>query len=440
LSDRKKILLGFYGDDFTGSTDALEFICRAGAKTILFIDPPTADDLKRFPGLDAFGVAGKTRSLSADEMEKELMQAFKLMKATGAKHIHYKICSTFDSSPAIGSIGKAIDCGATIFENTIVPVLGGMPELGRYCVFGNLFARMGIGSNGNIYRLDRHPSMSQHPVTPAEESDLIAHLSRQTNRKMGLVDVLQLSGNNEGINCAVGGLIGKQCDVVLFDTLYPEHLLKIGEYMDEFAVKSEQTFFSVGSSGIEMALGKFWNHSGLLSPNATWSMPARAKPLLVISGSCSPVTAGQIAWAKSNGFSEVVLDAAKICNETIVEQSVVSEIEEMLRQKNDLIVHTGIKQPKNLSSEKLGTALGNIARRAVETSGVKRVIIAGGDTSSYAARAMEIDAVEMTAPLVSGAPLCRAYSNNKAIDGLEVNFKGGQVGPDDYFGIARYDG
>ena len=64
---------------------------------------------------------------------------------------------------------------------------------------------------------------------------------------------------------------------------------------------------------------------------------------------------------------------------------------------------------------------------------VKRIIIAGGDTSSYAARAMDIEAVEMIAPFGHGAPLCKAISTNKNINGLEVNFKGGQVGSESYF-------
>ena len=115
LNRNKNILLAFYGDDFTGSTDALEFISRAGARTVLFTDPPTTEQLKSFPGLDAYGVAGKTRALDPEEMERILMQGFEQMKVTGAKHIHYKVCSTFDSSPAVGSIGKAIDCGAKGF-------------------------------------------------------------------------------------------------------------------------------------------------------------------------------------------------------------------------------------------------------------------------------------------------------------------------------------
>jgi 3-oxoisoapionate kinase len=216
LAANKKILLAFYGDDFTGSTDALEFICRAGAKAILFIEPPTVEQLKLYPGLDAYGVAGKTRSLSPVEMEKILLPAFETMKATGAKHVHYKVCSTFDSSATIGSIGKAIDCGAAVFNNKTIPVLGGMPALGRFCVFGNLFAKMGIGSEGKIYRLDRHPSMSKHPVTPADESDLRLHLSKQTAKKIGLIDIIQLKQPVAEINSDEA--------IVLIDALNETHL------------------------------------------------------------------------------------------------------------------------------------------------------------------------------------------------------------------------
>jgi 3-oxoisoapionate kinase len=157
VNREENILLAFYGDDLTGSTDALEFICRAGAKALLFLKPPTVDQLKTFPGLQAFGVAGRARSLSPEMMEVELVPAFNLIKETGARHVHYKICSTFDSSPHTGSIGKAMECGATVFQTKLIPVLGGMPALGRYCLFGNLFAQRGIGSEGEIYRLDnRH--------------------------------------------------------------------------------------------------------------------------------------------------------------------------------------------------------------------------------------------------------------------------------------------
>jgi 3-oxoisoapionate kinase len=440
VNKNKKILLAFYGDDFTGSTDALEFIARAGAKVILFIEPPTKEQLLTYPDLDAFGVAGMTRSLSPTEMEKVLIPAFEKIKLSGARHVHYKVCSTFDSSPATGSIGKAIDCGSQVYRASVVPVLGGMPALGRYCVFGNLFAQMGIGSNGAIYRLDRHPSMSKHPVTPADESDLLLHLSKQTKKKIGLINIFQVDGDINKIDRAVDQLIMNGCDIALMDTLYTEQLTTIGEHLDEFAQDSERILFSVGSSGIEMALGNYWNDQKILNPRTEWKYPGKANPLLVISGSCSPVTDAQIVWARNNDFEEVELDAVQICNDGIVDAKMQQRVNELVKKQKNLIVHTGKKQAQNLSSEKLGTALGTIAKEAVKNSSVKRVVVAGGDTSSYAARAMDIEAVEMIAPLVAGAPLCRAISKNKIIDGLEVNFKGGQVGGEDYFGLMMRGG
>jgi uncharacterized protein YgbK (DUF1537 family) len=430
LATNKNILLAFYGDDFTGSTDALEFICRAGAKAVLFIDPPTTEQLGKHPGLNVYGIAGKTRSLPPAEMEEILSPAFEKIRTTGAKHIHYKVCSTFDSSPTIGSIGKAIDCGASIFNNKIIPVLGGMPALGRFCVFGNLFAKMGIGSEGKIYRLDRHPSMSKHPATPADESDLRLHLGKQTSKKIGLIDIIQLKKPVEEINSDEA--------IVLIDALSETHLLKIGEWIDT-RLNAEQ-LFSVGSSGIEMALGKYWNEKKILKPVAEWPQPGKATPLLVVSGSCSPVTAAQIVYAKANGFEEVILEAVKICAADVVEEAVMDTIRKLLQQQKNVIVHTGEKQTQNLSAEKLGTALGKIASAAAERSLVKRIVIAGGDTSSYAARAMDIEAVEMIAPIVIAAPLCKAISSNKNMHGLEVNFKGGQVGAENYFEILLNGG
>jgi uncharacterized protein YgbK (DUF1537 family) len=432
----KRLLLAFYGDDFTGSTDALEFICRAGAKAILFIEPPTLEQLAAHPHLDAFGVAGKTRSLPPAEMEAILMPAFEKIKKTGVKHVHYKVCSTFDSSADIGSIGKAIDCGSAVFKNKIITVLGGMPALGRYCVFGNLFARMGTAGSGKIFRLDRHPSMSKHPVTPADESDLRLHLRKQTDKEIGLIDVLDLNGPVSEMNKA------NSEEVILIDVIYEEQLLKIGEWIDKQA-EEEKPSFSVGSSGIEMAMGKYWNQTHSLEPVAEWPKPVECIPLLVVSGSCSPVTVAQITYAKSNGFEEVIIDAIEICKQGVVEVEVLNKVTEYLKQHKNVIVHTGKKQLQNLSSAKLGEALGSVAKNAAEQLLVKRVIVAGGDTSSYAARAMEIEAVEMIASAVSGAPLCKAISANNAIDGLEVNFKGGQVGEEDYFvvmtGVKNYE-
>ena len=179
-----QLLLAFYGDDFTGSNDAMESLARLGIRTILFVEPPGPEQLRRFEGIQAVGVAGVSRSLPTAEMDAELLPVFKRFRELNAPVFHYKVCSTFDSSPEIGSIGHAIDLGQETFASPFVPLLVGVPELWRYCVFGNLFARSGPESD--VYRLDRHPTMRYHPTTPMTESDLRLHLSRQTAKKIGL--------------------------------------------------------------------------------------------------------------------------------------------------------------------------------------------------------------------------------------------------------------
>ena len=53
------------------------------------------------------------------------------------------------------------------------------------------------GLDSPVYRLDRHPTMRHHPVTPMTEADLRVHLSHQTDRPIDLVDVLALDAGYE---------------------------------------------------------------------------------------------------------------------------------------------------------------------------------------------------------------------------------------------------
>ena len=441
------LLLAFYGDDFTGSTDALEFLTRAGARTALFLEPPAPEQLARHPGLQAVGVAGMTRAMAPDAIAAELRPALAALRALGAPHVHYKVCSTFDSAPTVGSIGRAIDVAVEIFPARFVPLLVGAPALGRYCVFGNLFARMGIGSSGAIYRLDRHPAMSRHPVTPADESDLRLHLARQTRKRIGLFDLLQVDRPEAESRAALERIVNGGAEVVLFDVLHPAQLERIGRLIDAYASR-ERPLFSVGSSGVEMALGAHWAAQGRLVPQTSWADPGPAGPLLVVSGSCSPVTEKQIGWALAQGFAGVPLDPAALAGAADPAGLVTAAVAEAaghLRAGRSVIVHTsrGQVDPRvaaqpGLAAQAVGAALGRVVRAAVERARPRRVVIAGGDTASRAARALGLEAVEMIAPLAPGAPLCRAYAPGSTLDGLELNFKGGQVGGEDYFGaVAR---
>src|SRR5690606_19939609 len=98
-----------------------------------------------------------------------------------------------------------------------------------------------------------------------------------------------------------------------------------------------------------------------------------------------------------------------------------------------------VSKRKRELPKRFGELLGQIAIAVIQQIPIKRLIIAGGDTSSYTARTMGIRAVQMIAPLVKGAPLCRVYANGAPVDGMQINLKGGQLGERDYF-VALQNG
>jgi uncharacterized protein YgbK (DUF1537 family) len=440
-SRMSKLLLTFYGDDFTGSTDALEQLTLAGIRTALFIQPPTPTQLKKFPGLQAIGVAGKTRSLTPKAMDRELKPALLALKKLKPRHIHYKVCSTFDSSPTVGSIGRVMDVAAKIFPAPFIPLLVAAPSLGRYTIFGQHFARYGIGSGGAIHRLDRHPSISKHPVTPMMEADLRLHLTKQTKKHVALFDILKVSLSANEAQAALKKLLADKPDAVLFDAISAEHLARIGGLMDSFA-NTKRPLFSVGSSGVEAALAAVWNKKRLAR-----TLAPPAKQILIGSGSCSPVTNGQIAWALKHGFAEVAFNAVEAASDVTREiRRCVKAATAFLQAGKSVIVHTTksgadrnvVTKLQDRTAAYLGCAIGSVLWATLKKHRVNRICIAGGDTSSYAALALGIESLEMIAPLTPGAPLCqaRALATSPA-DGLEVVFKGGQVGAENYFEIVR---
>ena len=400
------ILLSFYGDDFTGSTDAMESLSRAGLRTLLFTSPPSPQQLARHGDLRAFGVAGMTRSMSPAEMERTVRTAFEAMRASGAPIVHYKVCSTFDSSPTVGSIGRVIDVGTEIFRPRFVPVVVGAPALGRYCVFGNLFAR--AGAESEPFRLDRHPSMSRHPTTPMDEADLRRHLAKQTTKRIALLDVLAIERPRARETLA--RVVGDGAEVVLIDLLYESQLATVGRLIADSPL-------IVGSSGVNAALAAHWQEKGPAKPQA-FAGAGDAGPIVAVCGSCSPVTAKQIAWALEHDFDDAPDVASAVRS---------------LKGGRSVVIHS---QRMN-ASQKIGSTLGRMLREVIESAKVRRVIVAGGDTAGAVARELGIESMEMVAALTRGSPLCRVTAPNSPADGVEVTFKGGQIGKVDFFGQVR---
>lgn len=435
----------FYGDDFTGSTDVMEALSLGGVPTVLFVDPPTPTQLARYPDAEAVGVAGASRAMTPEQMDAHLPEAFATLAGLHAPIMHYKVCSTFDSSPTIGSIGRAIDLAWQQFQPRYVPLVLGAPALGRYVVFGNLFARSGLDSAP--YRLDRHPTMSRHPVTPMDEADVLAHLSLQTDRPAALVDVTQLRRATDAFEQALETLLGDGAEVVLFDTIDDTDLAVLGRLLWQGA-SSDRPLFAVGSSGLAYALTAHWQQQG--QPEmAEPAMPGPVDRVAVVSGSLSPVTARQIELACADGeYSAVAADTSKLVRDAEPEiDRLVSEASRVLGAGQSVIVHVGcgpqdprvaaaneaLVEAGQSSGPVIGGAMGRVLARLAEDQSVQRLVVTGGDTSGFAARQMGIEALTFLARMAPGSPLCTAHSRNRAVDGRQVVFKGGQVGWPDFF-------
>ncbi len=436
-------LIAFYGDDFTGSTDVMEVLEMAGCSTTLFLDPPTPAQLAAVPPSRGLGLAGISRSLPTAEMEAELRPKFEFLKSLGAKLVHYKVCSTMDSSPEVGSIGRAIDIGFEVFEPKWSPIVLGAPRLNRFVAFGNLFARVGE----TTHRLDRHPTMSRHPITPMAEADIGRHLSAQTDRRMVGVDTLALqammAGESAGLSAEVVAY-----DLVVFDTIRDDELAKIGEIV--WRAAGGDVTFSASSSGLEYALAEHWRRNAPEASVTEFPSAGMADKTLVMSGSAAPATAAQIQHARKAGWAMIRLDAerlldpaqreaefARIEAEVLAEFATASGVGLFTTEGPDdpAIIRTRERaEALGVSSvgAALGRAQGQLLRQLLKVTGIRRVCVAGGDTSGYCARELGIYALRLIAPIDPGSPLCRAHADG-AFDGLEISLKGGQVGRPDYF-------
>ena len=432
-------LLTYYGDDFTGSTDVMEALASAGVRTALFTRLPAAHEFEPFADYDAIGLAGTSRSQTPQWMDGHLPDAFAWLKDLDGRFCHYKVCSTFDSSPAVGNIGRAIEIGSRVFAQDRVPLVVGAPQLKRYTVFGHLFA----GYQQQTYRIDRHPVISRHPVTPMTESDLRFHLAAQTSLPVTLVPANLLA--EEMPDQQVDAIVAEEKDILLLDVMDGVTQLAAGRQL--LRLNASLGPFVAGSSGIEYALVKALVERNAIPGKARFSDLPAAERIIVVSGSCSPTTARQIRHALAHGFTGIEVDPVRLVREPDHAAAIADETVSALNVERSAIVYTALDngtKGDELDSipggrHRVGKMLGFISRQAIGRCGLRRAIIAGGDTSSHALAQLDVYALTTRLPLKAtpGSPLCIGHSSDPALNGIEVAMKGGQVGHDDYFTALR---
>ncbi len=440
----------WFGDDFTGAAAVMEVLTFAGLPSVLFTDVPDAALAARFAGARGIGIASTARSHGPDWMAVHLAAPLNWLHRLGAPLLHYKICSTFDSAPTIGSIGRAMEVALRVRPSAAVPMLTAAPAMRRYQVFGHLFA----GTADGVFRLDRHPVMAHHPVTPMAESDLLRQLAAQTSMVGALIDLEALATDAQA---RLELALSRSARVLSIDCVDPVSEAAAGRLIWQNRDRMGLVF---GSQGVEYALVRHWQETGLIPPPPS-APSAGAVPLIAaVSGSVSPVTAQQLAWAAANGFALLAFEAACVCGDpsslAMEEARLVSAAIAAAAAGKSPLVHSaaGHEDPSvarfraafsgsgltaEAANRRIGEALGRILDAVLRATGIRRAVISGGDTSGHGMRQLGLQALVALAPTIPGAALCSAHGTGLH-DGLEIALKGGQMGTDDYFGWIRAGG
>jgi 3-oxoisoapionate kinase len=423
----------WYGDDFTGAADTLATVAATGLRTCLFLAPPTPAQRARVGTLDALGIAGTARALAPERQRAELAPVAACFETLRPSVVHYKCCSTYDSALEIGNLQVGLQALRPAAPAGPVMVLGGQPSLGRYCAFGELFATAGEG--GEVHRIDRHPTMSRHPVTPMHEADLRRHLGAQGLAPMALIDLRQLdaaaTADAGALDAAVDAFAAGGMRAVLFDATRSEHLERIGRVWWRRAQR--QPLLALGPSSAAQALIAAWPQARHgMAPAAT--VAAASGPTAWLVGSQSPVTAAQVA-AAGERYAQVELDVAALTASGAAVEACASRWAQILSSGRSVLMRTAPLRDAGPPAGEVSLATGRLLARLLALApGLRRVGVAGGDTSSWSLRALDPWALQWAGQLAPGVPLLRAQSDDPRIDGLELVLKGGQMGPPDLFG------
>ena len=441
------LLLAFYGDDFTGSADAMEALTINGVRTALFLGHPTQERLnKSLSNLQAVGISGVSRTMTPEQMDDELPDQLALLNSLNPRLIHYKVCATFDSSAPIGSLGHAADIAFKVINPDYGVIVQGVPLLGRYIVFGNHFTVYG----DERYRLDRHPVMSKHPITPMSEGDLRLHFATMSKKTVKLIDLLHLGESYNALSERFDRY-AEDNDIILFDTLDDSHLLKIGRLLHDKSAGG--SIFAIGSSGFEYAMASYWREKGIIEKPREFPPIGPVDQIIVISGSAAENTAEQIRYATAHGFAGIELHTDLLVDDqaaadernrvitralehlanskSILISATIGPDDPIIRKTRDRVRELGIDASE--TGKIIARQQGLILRELLTKTGLGRVCVAGGDTCSYSLRQLDIHSLELLMPIAPAAPLCLAFSDNPAFDNLQVASKGGQIGAVDYF-------
>ena len=413
--------LGCIADDFTGATDLAGLLVRGGARTTLRLGVP---DARADDGAPVEVVALKIRSIPPKEAVDQACRAFKWLRSLGTKRIYWKYCSTFDSTDS-GNIGPVADLlmGMLHIDQTVhCPAF---PENGRTVYMGNLF----------VGREPLHESpMKDHPLTPMRDSDLTRLLDPQVTGGVGLVARPAVAQGAQAIQAELAQLKAAGAAHVVADAIDDADLAAI-------AAACRGMDLLCGGSALAAPLPGLLAQDGLIDADAAAlpPTPALAPGAIVLSGSCSAATRGQVAAYIASGAPQLKLSPLDLAERGAAEA--VAWLESQDLAAAPMLHATAAPEEVAVAQETLGVerasalvedALGELAR-AARHMGCARFVVAGGETSGAVAQALGAARLEVGAEIAPGVPWCFSESGGNPV---ALALKSGNFGAESFFADA----
>jgi uncharacterized protein YgbK (DUF1537 family) len=411
------LLLGCIADDSTGATDVANNLVRGGMRVVQTIGVPAAplDE-----DVDAVVVALKSRTCPAKEAVAQSVAALRWLRAAGARQIYFKYCSTFDSTPR-GNIGQVTDALMSALGTDFTIACPAVPENKRVVFKGYLFV-------GDV--LLSESGMRNHPITPMTDSNLVRVLQAQTSRKVGLVDYSVVDAGAAAIERRIADLRADRVGIAIVDAISDGDLVRLGPALRDLPLVT-------AGSGVAIALPA--NFGIEPTPKAS-RLPPASGHAAIVSGSCSIATRGQVTEFVRAGGAALALDPLALADRKDPVRVALEWARPRLAEGPVLVYTTATPESvaevqSRLGVEEAGSlveqALARLTRGLVGM-GVRRLVLAGGETSGAAIRELGIERLRIGPQIDPGVPWCSAFSP-VAGGVIHLTLKSGNFGAPDFF-------
>jgi 3-dehydrotetronate 4-kinase len=418
------LALGCIADDYTGASDLANTLTRCGLRTVQTIGVPSNE--LALPEVDAVVVALKSRSIEAGLAVARSRAADKWLRGRGASHVLFKICSTFDSTDA-GNIGPVMDALRADSGDAIVLVTPAFPETGRTVYMGNLF----VGS----VPLNESP-LKDHPLNPMHDSNLVRVLARQSQTKISLVDLATVARGPDAVRARLAELAAKGFGAAIVDAVFERDLETTGQAALDHRL-------SVGASGFGLGLARALVASGRVTAAAATAVSDApvGGPAACLAGSCSQATLQQIAKAEA-AMPVLQLDPEQIVAGKDEARRALAWAKERLKEGPVLIASSSTpdqvaalqaRHGRDAAGHAIEQAMADIAEGLVQ-SGVRRLVVAGGETSGAVVDRLGIPGFLVGAEIAAGVPVLRAVGAKNGE--MLLALKSGNFGGPEFFADA----